>query len=29
VVDSVEAPNFSPSTPDEVLATYGPVPVLE
>jgi glucose-6-phosphate isomerase len=24
VVDSVEAPNFTPSTPDEVLATYGP-----
>ena len=28
VVDSVKAPNFSPSTPDEVLATYGPDPVL-
>jgi glucose-6-phosphate isomerase len=28
VVDSVEAPNFSPSTPDEVLGTYGPEPVL-
>ena len=27
-VDSVEAPNFSPSTPDEVLGTYGPEPVL-
>jgi glucose-6-phosphate isomerase len=29
VVDSVEAPNFSPSTPDEVLGTYGPEPVLD
>jgi glucose-6-phosphate isomerase len=29
VVDSVKAPNFSPSTPDEVLATYGPDPVLD
>ena len=29
VVDSVEAPNFSPSTADEVLATYGPDAVLE
>jgi glucose-6-phosphate isomerase len=29
VVDSADAPNFSPSTADEVLATYGPDPVLE
>jgi glucose-6-phosphate isomerase len=29
VVDSVEAPNFSPSTPDEILGTYGPEPALE
>ncbi len=28
VVDSVETPNFSPSTPDEILGTYGPEPVL-
>jgi glucose-6-phosphate isomerase len=24
VVDSIDSPNFVPSTPDEVLATYGP-----
>jgi glucose-6-phosphate isomerase len=28
VVAGTDAPNFSPSTPDEVLATFGPRPVL-
>ncbi len=28
VVASPESPNFSPSTPDEVLGTFGPQPVL-
>jgi glucose-6-phosphate isomerase len=29
VVAGTDCPNFSPSTPDEVLATFGPDPVLE
>ena len=29
VVPSTDAPNFDPSTPDEVLVTYGPDPVLD
>jgi glucose-6-phosphate isomerase len=29
VVDGHDAPNFAPSTPDEVLATYGPGSVLD
>lgn len=29
VVPGADAPNFSPSTPDEVLTTFGPQPVLD
>ena len=29
VVESPQAPNFDPSTPDSVLVTYGPDPVLD